>query len=234
MNYNLLPGKKTFRESLIPYLLPYALYVMIEALPGEFLSPEMKRMIKLITVSVTMAVFFKQYRFGKLTWKHSVISLIASPIALALWIFPLMYIKNSTGTNISYSNTNFILRTINSTLLVAVFEELFLRVYLMQWFYQAGIQLKKKGWLNSIMDVFEQTPIGLPNIPISRFSAFWVTMLFMLGHPPQEWLSSFLYFSFTNYIYNKTGSIWVCILIHGITNLSIALLVKFGGIPYLW
>ena len=81
---NLLPVDKTFRQSFLPFFIPYALYVAIEALPVSILSPEMKQIIKLIAVSAAMAWFFKWYRFGKLNPKLVGISLVATPIALII------------------------------------------------------------------------------------------------------------------------------------------------------
>ncbi len=49
-----------------------------------------------------------------------------------------------------------------------------------------------------------------------------------------EYLSAVLYFLFTTWIFKKTGSLWVCILIHGLTNLGIAFLVRYGGMEWLW
>lgn len=230
----ILPTEKTFLQSYIPYFGPYAIYVAIGAIPDTFLSLELKQIVKLIAVSIAMAWFFKQYRFGKLESKHIGISIIAAPIAILLWVVPLYYTKGQGGAGDGFSITYFILRMINAALLVAVFEELFLRVYLMQYFYHAGNQIKEKGLIISILDTFDQKPGSLTRLPLSYFSVIMVTILFTIGHTSKEWIPAILYFSFTNYLYKKTGSIWVCILIHGISNLTIALLVRFGGMVFLW
>ena len=208
----ILPTEKTFLQSFIPYFGPYAIYVAIGAIPDTFLSLEIKQIVKLIAVSIAMAWFFKQYRFGKLESRHIGISVIAAPIAILLWVVPFYYIKGQEGAGDGFSITYFILRMINTALLVAVFEELFLRVYLMQWFYQAGNQIKEKGFIGSILDTFDQKPDSLTRLPLSYFSVVMVTILFTAGHTIKEWVSAILYFSFTNYVYRKSGSIWVCFL----------------------
>ena len=205
----------------------------IGAIPDTILTPEIKQIAKLIAVSVTMAWFFKWYRFEKLECKLVGISVIAAPVALLLWIGPLYYIKGPGGGD-DFSSAYIVLRTINSMFLVAVFEELFVRVYLMQWFYQAGFQIKAKGFIGSILHTFGQRPTSLISLPLSYFSVMSVTVLFAAGHTIKEWVSAILYFSFTNYVYRKTGSIWVCILTHGIVNFAIALMVRFGGMSFLW
>jgi membrane protease YdiL (CAAX protease family) len=126
------------------------------------------------------------------------------------------------------------LRLANSTILVAIFEELFIRAYLMQWLFQAGQIVKEKGFVNAILDTFDEKPGTLTSLPFSSFSLVLVTILFTAGHTTSEWVSAILWFSFTNYVYKKTVCQWVCILIHGMTNFAIGMLVKFGGMAWLW
>ena len=44
---------------------------------------------------------------------------------------------------------------------------------------------------------------------------------------------SSLYFIFTTSLYQKSGGLRVCILIHGLTNLSIALMVRYAAMAWL-
>ena len=234
MNFNVLPDQKTFRQLFIPYFLPYAVYVLIESIPIEFLSPEIKQILKGMAAGIAMAAFYRSYRVGKPAWNITWISILTAPIAIALWVAPLLVIHAGHSADGDYSNAYFILRTVNSTLLVAVFEELLLRVYLMQLFYQAGTQPGLKGFLDRLQDTFDRKPLITTGPPISGFSVISVTILFAAGHPKEEWLSAIFYFFFTTYLYKKTGSIWVCIFVHGITNFAIALLVRFYGFHFLW
>ena len=64
---NLLPGDKTFRQSFLPFFIPYALYVAIEALPLSFLSPEAKHIIKLISIVIDRFYLI----IGKEFWNNS-------------------------------------------------------------------------------------------------------------------------------------------------------------------
>jgi len=43
-----------------------------------------------------------------------------------------------------------------------------------------------------------------------------------------------LYFSLTTWLYRRTGSLWACVIVHGLTNLVIALLARYGGMGFLW
>jgi len=221
-------------QLLIPYFSPYALYVAIEAIPTAWLSPEVKQVLKLVVVSIALVWSFKWYRFGKLSKKHVLISMAAAPMALLLWVMPLYFFQGPEQTQNSFSPLYVTIRTLNSTFLVAIFEELFIRVYLLQLFFQAGRQLKAKGFVDAIFSTFEQHPRRLEALPISLFSVTLATVAFTVGHTLVQWPSAILYFLFTTYVYWKSNSIWVCILMHGMANLAIALLVGFGGMGFLW
>jgi len=158
----------------------------------------------------------------------------AAPMALLLWVMPLYFFQGPEQTQNSFSPLYVTIRTLNSTFLVAIFEELFIRVYLLQLFFQAGRQLKAKGFVDAIFSTFEQHPRRLEALPISLFSVTLATVAFTVGHTLVQWPSAILYFLFTTYVYWKSNSIWVCILMHGMANLAIALLVGFGGMGFLW
>jgi membrane protease YdiL (CAAX protease family) len=118
--------------------------------------------------------------------------------------------------------------------LVALFEELFTRVYLLGWFHQAGLQRREKGVVDAVLDTLDQPPQNFGRLPLSAFSVILATLVFAGGHQPQEYLSAVLYFALTSWLYHRTGSLWACILVHGLTNLAIALLSRYGGMGFLW
>jgi membrane protease YdiL (CAAX protease family) len=118
--------------------------------------------------------------------------------------------------------------------LVALFEELFTRVYLLGWFYQAGLQRREKGAVDALLSALDQTPQHFGRLPVSAFSVILATLVFAGGHQPHEYLSAVLYFILTTWLYHRTGSLWACILVHGLTNLVIALLARYGGMGFLW
>ena len=185
--------------------------------------------------------FGRQYRFGRLTPAHGMAALAGLPVALVCWIGPfyllaVMGIGDVTGsvTTGTHSALYFYLRLVNSVFLVAIFEELFIRVYVMGWLFQAGTLRAKKGLVGSVLDTLEHYPKCLAMLPLSLFSVVGAAVVFAVGHQWYEYLSAVLYFLFTTWLYKKTGSLWVCILIHGLTNLSIGLLVRFAGMGWLW
>lgn len=237
----MLSRDRSFYGLLWPYFAPYLIFVAISSLPDTMVPAEMPHAIKLMATGGALFYFRKTYRFGPLSPMHGLIALLALPVALAAWIGPFYGLKMLGITDVitavdrpSITLLGFWLRVINSAVLVAVFEELFMRVYVMRWFYQAGPQRPAKGLIGSIADTLDQHPAPLACLPLSTFSVIGATIVFTAGHRTHEYLSAVLYFLFTTWLYKKSGSLWVCILIHGLTNLAIALLAKYGGMAWLW
>lgn len=235
------PTHATFQQLLIPYLGPYFIYVALSSLPDGFIAPGLSQLLKLVATVLLMGIYFRTYRFGRLTAGNVMVSLLAFPVALVAWLGMLLLIKwmgvadgsENTAARVT-SDLYFWVRLFNSVVLVAVFEELLMRVYVMQWLFQADGQREKKGILSALLDTLELHPIRLTALPLSRFSVIGATLVFTAGHHLHEYPAAIAYFLFTTWLYKKTGSLWVCILVHGLTNLAIGLLVRYAGMGWLW
>lgn len=240
-NAQLLSGDRSFYGLLLPFFAPYLIYVALSSIPETIVPVETAQGIKMLATGAALLYFRKSYRFGSLKPLHGLIAILALPVALAVWIGPFYALKMFGITDVitavglqPFSLLSFWLRVINSTVLVAVFEELFMRVYVMGWFYQAGLQRQAKGLIGSISDTLDQHPAPLATLPLSTFSVVGTTLAFTAGHQTHEYLSAVLYFLFTTWLYKKSGSLWVCIIIHGLTNLAIAILARYGEMGWLW
>lgn len=240
-NRSLLPSDKTFRELLLPFLAPYFIYVAIESIPDSFIPFHLKPFIKFAGTGFALFWFRRSYKIGEFRLKHGATAFFFLPAALLSWLIPLFAIRMLQGSALiipdgtpDFSLAYIMIRTINVVFLVAFFEEIFIRVYLLEWFHQAGTQTKEKGVMNAILDALDQKPRHLLTLPIARFSMIATTIVFTAGHQMVEYLSAILYFAFTTWLYKKTGSLWVVIIIHGLTNLSIAVMALKAGMPYLW
>jgi membrane protease YdiL (CAAX protease family) len=102
------------------------------------------------------------------------------------------------------------------------------------WLHQAGGRRREKGVAGAILDTLDEHPEPIRRLPLSTFSVVGATIVFAGGHHAVEYLSAGLYFLFTTWLYQKSGSLWVCILVHGLTNLAIGLMVRYGGMGWLW
>ena len=237
----LLPMDRQFQDLLFPYLAPYLIYVALSSIPETVVPAALGQAMKLVFTGAAMLFFRDAYRLGPFKPIHGVIAVLALPAALLFWVAP-FYLLTALGlTDVVtasgdpvFSSVYFFLKLANSAILVAIFEELFIRVYVMGWFYQAGPQRQKKGLIASIVDTLDQHPAFLAVLPLSTFSVVGATIVFSAGHRAYEYLSAVLYFLFTTWLYKKSGSLWVCIIIHGLTNLAIGLAVKYGGMGWLW
>lgn len=233
-HFSLLPLQRTFRQLLIPFAGPYFLYVAVEAVPIPFLNPMAKQAFKLVLVSLCMLYFRHAYTFGQ--WKRMDVWLTGlawSPLALAVWVLPMLWLRSpSASTDVSMPYL--ILRGINSVVLVALFEELFIRAYLMEWFYLAQNRRSHTGRIDDLFTVFEDRPQTLFALPLNRMSLVLTTLVFTVGHDLSEYLSALFYFSLTNWIYYRTRNFALCILVHALTNLYITILVYWGTMTFLW
>ena len=236
--FSKLPSDRTFLQLLFPFLTPYLLYAGIASLfPAAAGAPWLQG-AKLAVVGLALAAFWKAYRFGAFRTRDLWVACAAAPIATLLWVGPLCGWQVLHGLPLDTPGRNpaggFALHLVNSVLLVALFEELLLRVYMMEWAFQADTHRAGRGLLKALMETLDEKPAACTRLPLSLFSVAVTTILFTAGHPLSAYPSAVLYFSFTNWIYRRTASLWVCILIHAWTNLLIALLVQFAGWRFLW
>ena len=70
-NFNLLPQSKTYQELLVPFVVPYALYIGLGLLADVGVLEWQIQFIKLVVVSIALIIFRKNYRFGALNAKVS-------------------------------------------------------------------------------------------------------------------------------------------------------------------
>lgn len=236
-----LPHDRSFKALMPAFVGPYLIFVAIASIPAGWLSAEVVQVGKCVFTAGTLLWFRRRYRLGPFNASVAMAALACLPFALLVWIGPLYLLSaiglvdlNSLGSGVATSPLYFWLRIFNSVVLVALFEELFTRAYLLGWFHQAGRQRGEKGTVDALMDTLDETPEMITHLPISAFSVVLATLVFAGGHQPHEYLSAVLYFSLTTWLYQRYGSLWVCILVHAFTNLAIAFLARFGGLGFLW
>ncbi len=234
-NFSLLPTDKTFRQLLLPYLLPYFLYVLPAYLPLNDPSGFLGQIMRFTLVASALFGFRKHYQMG--IWKntHAFIALAAFPVALLLWIGPMYllgYFSKETSGTASVQAIYIVFRVLNAAILVAVFEELLMRVFFMEYGYSAGKMEKSKGILNKLFDTLDNKPAVLDVLPLNMMSLVFTTLIFTAGHSPKEYISALLYFSYTNFLYYKTKSLWLCILVHGFTNLALVFSTAYFHISF--
>lgn len=239
---SLLPGDKSFSRLLPAFLFPYLAYVGLGSLPPHLISPEGAGLLRFAVVAALLAAFRGEYRFGaRMTVRQMAIAFAAAAAAFAIWVvsyrlslaLPWWHTHIAAAESSRPTTAYWILRSVNSVLLVPVFEELFCRAYLSELFIGASKGLG--GFFPALgrrMDAYPE-PLGAP--PISTASVIGSTALFTLGHDVSAWIPAMLYFGFTTWVYARTRSFRLCMAVHALTNLAIAAVVwRQPAMQFLW
>jgi membrane protease YdiL (CAAX protease family) len=240
-HFTRLPSDRSFKALAPAFVGPYLVFVVIASIPTSLLPAEAGQLARCLLTAGLLIYFRRCYRLGPVNTGTFGAALLCLPFALLVWVGPL-YLLAALGLvdlaamagGAPYTAVYFWLRIFNSVVLVALFEELFTRVYLLGWFYQAGLQRGEQGTIDALLSTLDQTPKNTARLPLSAFSVTLTTLVFAGGHQPHEYLSAVLYFTLTTWLYQRTGSLWACILVHGLTNLVIALLARYGAMGFLW
>jgi hypothetical protein len=238
----LLPMDRTFGQILVPFALPYFAYVGLGALHTRFVPPEAVGILRFLLVAAILWLFRKQYRFGPaLTPRLVLIALGAGLAATAVWVLALRFslalpfwrshLVESPASGAS--QLTWLLRAASSTLLVPIFEELFCRAYLGEFFHQ--VPQGAGSFTSRLAQRWDHYPEPIPGPPLSVLSVAGCTLLFALGHDVSAWAAAILYFLFTTWVYARTKSFRVCVIIHAVANLAIALMVlRLPDMRFLW
>jgi membrane protease YdiL (CAAX protease family) len=239
--YTPLPHDRSFKALAPAFVGPYLIFVAIASIPATWLPPGLTVAAQSVLTAGAMLHYRRHYRLGAFNLAVVSGALLCLPFALLVWIGPLYLLGSvglldlsAMGSETDFTPFYFWLRVFNSVILVALFEELFTRAYLLGWFHQAGWQQGVKTTLDAVLDTLDQPPKITTRLPLSPFSVALATLVFAGGHQPYEYLSAVLYFVLTTWLYHRTGSLWACVWVHGLTNLAIALLARYGGMGFLW
>jgi hypothetical protein len=243
-DYGLLPRDRSFAQSLPAFLLPYLAYVALASFPHRFLPPAAAEALRFAVVGAIMIVFRRSYRLGpRLTVRQALAAAALAPAALALWVLlyrltlalPLpawrahLAAAAAAEPDLAYR----LLRTLNSVLLVPVFEELFCRAYLGELL--TGLPTGTGGFTARLGHRMDDHPVPLDAPPAGRRAARGCALAFTLGHSLAAWPAAAGYFALTTWFYRRTGSFRACVLIHGLVNFGVAGLVATGpALRFLW
>ena len=236
-DYSLLPKDATFRDLLLPFVLPYLAYVALGGLLPGLLGPDLAQGVRFAAVAGLLFHFRKRYAFGpRLTRPQALFALAAAAVATALWVgslrlalhLPFWQDKLAQAQASEFSLLYAVLRGLNSVLLTPIFEELFVRVYAMEAALPPGPGRQGESLL-------ERKPRSLPLPPLVARSVLAATVIFALGHDPASIGPAVIYFLLTTACYAWTRNFRAVILIHALTNAALAVLVWLRpDLRFLW
>lgn len=221
--------------SALPYVLPFALYVLLTQIPLQF--PDQYPWLYGASVLTVGAVTFRLlYRQGLIRCHSQVMSGVVFGLAgIVLWIFIadlhlekylLVYLPAGFQPSPRAAFNPFVeivsplgrwsfiaIRLLGIAVLVPLIEELFWRGFLLRW-------IAAENWQAEALGKF------------SLKSFLWVTLLFVLAHP--EWLAAAVYCMLLNLLIYWKKDLWNCIVAHSVSNLVLAAYVMSTGNWDLW
>jgi len=209
---------------LLPYVGPYFAYVGIATLFGG-LPDGWNYLLRIAAVSIFLGWAWRWYvpLKGPKNISLSVIyGVLVGIVGTVLWIVALVPFVDESAT--AWTGLSFSLRLLAATLLVPIFEELFIRVYLFriayQWFNE------KKQNKHALEDVVHNQSINSVRPgEWNYFAVIFSTVAFALGHQVVEWPASLIYGLLMVLLWIVRKDIISCIVAHGTTNLALGIYV---------
>ena len=219
---------------LKPYILPYAAYVVIASLFSS-LAPEWNYLIRILVVSITLYWAWRWY-IPFCGPKNCVLSIITGIliglIGTVLWVALLLPFVEPSAKE--WETQPFLARMIASTLLVPIFEELFMRVYVFRIAHQWYIE-RRKHQTRPFGKVFhEQSLNDFKPGEWSYFAIIFSTAAFAIGHQVIAWPTAILYGFLMSGLWIIRKDIMSCIIAHATTNFTLGIYIYFTGRWNLW
>lgn len=217
----------TNRQLILPYILPYAAYVGLASVPGEFLTREVNYGLRIAAVS--MLLLWGRRWFCSLTgpgktWISILCGIGAGMIGTGIWI-ALLAPFVSAETASGWSGLSIILRMAAAGILVPVFEELLMRGFVFRLALQWD-QERKKGQDAALQAALDDR--SLHDIRPGEWSWAAVgisTLAFAAGHNIPEWPAAIAYGLLMSLLWGFRKDLVSCIAAHATTNVTLAFYV---------
>jgi len=232
-------GKKTKIESknsvnralLLPYGVPYLAYVGIASLSHDRIPVEISYILKIIIVPCLLYWAWKWYVpvtgpkniFGSIFY-----GIIFGIAGLAVWCLLMIPFIEITGT--PWINSAFLSRLFSASMIVPVFEELFIRGYIFRVAFQWDENRKDKNILLPLNETLDNNDIS--EVMPGQWSIMAIaisTIAFTAGHIFIEWPAAIAYSILISVLWIIRKDLLSCMVAHGTTNFTLALYVYFTG-----
>lgn len=219
------------RDLLLPYGLPYFAYVGIASLGGDRLSPEWGYVLKIMIVPGILIWAWKWYvpvLGPKKPLGSIVYGIVFGLIGLLVWC--LLMAPFVDGAAEPWTGTGFFLRLFSASLIVPVFEELFIRGYFFRTALQWDINRKKMAMGAALTKTLEHN--NIKDVQPGAWSIMAIvisTIAFSAGHLPSEWLACVAYSILISVLWIIRKDLLSCMVAHGTTNLALAGYVYYSG-----
>ncbi len=227
---------KCNKALLLPYAAPYFVYVGIGSLLAGFLSVETVYILRIAVVSALLAWAWRQYDAltgPKNPFVSVLIGIPAGILGTFLWVLLLEPFVGAEAAQ-PWSEAGFYLRLASAGLVVPVFEELFMRGYILRFTLQWELARKSGGKSPFDETLYQKSIHEIPPGSWSWAAVMGSSVIFMLGHGTVEWLAAFVYGLLMASLWIVRKDLLACVTAHAVTNISLAIFVKTYGKWQLW
>jgi len=224
------------RDLLLPYGVPYFAYVGIASLSQDRIPIQISYALKIIIVPLLLVWAWKWYApiTGPKKISGSILyGIIFGLIGLAVWCLLLAPFIDLSGE--PWARSDFFLRLFAASLIVPVFEELFIRGYIFRAAFQWDVNRKKNQTDSPLNEILDHNSVNDIKPGAWSVAAIGIsTIAFTAGHMPVEWLAAVAYSILISILWIIRKDLLSCIIAHGTTNFTLGLYVYFTGQWGLW
>ncbi len=224
------------RDLLLPYGVPYFAYVGIASLGAGRISDELGYVLKIIIVPLLLVWAWKWIvpLTGPKKKSGSILYGIGfGLIGTVLWCVTMLPFLDESAA--AWSRTTFLLLLFSASLIVPVFEELFVRGYIFRAAYQWDKNRKNKAVRSAFSQALDQD--NIQDVPPGAWSIAAIlisSVCFTLGHHQSQWLAAMTFSFLICILWVIRKDLLSCVVAHGITNFTLAIYVYYTGQWGLW
>jgi membrane protease YdiL (CAAX protease family) len=223
------------RDLLLPYALPYLVYVAIDAAFGDGLGRAGVYALRLVAIPALLAWGWRRYQSlrGPRSAAHSAgIGALAGAMGTVLWVGLAWPFIGPGGE--PWNDLDWALRLAGSALLPPLFEELLMRGWLLgtavQW-----ERARREGLARPLDAALDQRSIhDLEPGAWTPLAVVLSSAVFALGHAPGHWPAAFAYGLLMSALWIARRDLVSCVAAHATTNLILGCYVRASSNWALW
>lgn len=218
-------------DLLMAYCLPYLAYVGIASLGSGRISDELGYILKIIIVPALLFWAWKWYvpftgpksRTGSIV--YGIVFGIAGLVIWCLLLWPFVDIAGEP-----WEPLPFFMRLFAASLIVPVFEEVFIRGYALRAAFQWDLNRKDKSVSSPLNKTMDEDSINTVEPGAWSVMAIVIsTTAFTVGHLTYEWPAAIAYSILISILWIIRKDLLSCIVAHGVTNFTLGLYVWYSG-----
>jgi len=219
------------RDLVLPYGVPYFAYVGIASLGADRIPDELGYVLKIVIVPLLLVWAWKWYvpvTGPKKNMGSVFYGVLFGILGLLVWGLLLAPFIEHSGE--PWSGTGFILRLLSASLIVSVFEEMFIRGYILRAALQWDMNRKNMSARAALAKMLDEDTVG--DVAPGAWSIMAVgisTLAFMVGHTTPEWPAAIAYSLLMSMLWIIRKDLLSCFVAHGVTNFTLALYVYYSG-----